>query len=276
MNPSVIEGISPNLIRFVGYGLLFFALTNYAEALIPPKFAQDPNWEFQTLGALVNSAPLPIIGFSLVFFGESKARSPIGKTVLPIVSWVPLLLGLGYLVMLFVGISATLRLNTEIATRANFVLTQQQSQFETAKNNLKSTKDENLTEIAKQLLQRNPAGSDAIKESQNNPTELRKKFEGEIQRTEATTRSRIEEDRARTSRQLLKQSIKWNAEALVSSILLIGLWAMTGWARKKPKKKRGKSSQSLDLSELTTPTATLTDDSATSANPQSEDAADQS
>lgn len=264
MNPSVIEGISPNLLRFVGYGLLFFAVANYAEALIPPRFAQDPNWEFQTLGALVNSAPLPIIGFSLIFFGESKARSPIGKTVLPIVAWLPLLMGLGYLVMMFVGISATLRLNTEISTRVNFVLTQQQTQFETARNNLKVTKDENLPEIAKQLLQRNPAGGEAIKENQNNPAELRKQFEGEIQKTEATTRSRIEEDRARTTRQLLKQSVKWNAEALVSSILLIGLWAMTGWARKKTKKKRGKSAPAMDLSDLTTPVATLPKPSETS------------
>ncbi|MEI6428225.1 MAG: HpsJ family protein [Pseudanabaena sp. ELA607] len=259
MNPSVIEGISPNLLRFVGYGLLFFTLANYAEALIPPRFAQDPNWEFQTLGALVNTAPLPIIGFSLIFFGESKARSPIGRTILPIVAWLPLLLGIGYLVMMFVGISATLRLNTEIATRANFVLTQQQTQFQTAKDNLKSAKDENLTEIAKQLLQRSPSGSEAIKENQNNPNELRKQFEGEIQKTESTARSRIEEDRTRTSRQLLKQSLKWNAEALVSSILLIGLWAMTGWSRKKSKKKRGKSSAALDLSELTATTAAPTE-----------------
>ena len=110
-NSNSTEVITANLLRFAGYGLLLLALSNFADALIPPRFGQDAGWEFSTLGKLVGTSPVPIIGLILVFYGEATARSPLGKTILKILSWLSLVLSILFIVMLLIGISAAIRIN---------------------------------------------------------------------------------------------------------------------------------------------------------------------
>lgn len=136
-NSNSTEVVTANLLRFAGYGLLLLTLSNFAEALLPPRFGQDAGWEFSTLGKLVGTSPIPIIGLVLVFYGESTARSALGKNVLKFLSWLSLLLGIFYIGMMLVGISAVIRINNDNTTQANLVSSQQLAQFNTAKENLK-------------------------------------------------------------------------------------------------------------------------------------------
>ena len=108
---SSTETITANLLRFAGYGLLLLALANFGEALIPPRFGQDPAWELGALAKLAGSSPVPIIAMVLVFYGESTARSNFGKTILKVLSWLSLLLGIFYILMTLIGISAAIRIN---------------------------------------------------------------------------------------------------------------------------------------------------------------------
>ncbi len=135
---SSTETITANLLRFAGYGLLLLALANFGEALIPPRFGQDPSWELSALAKLAGSSPVPIIGMVLVFYGESTARSPLGKTVLKILSWLSLLLGIIYIVLTLIGISAAIRINNDNNNQASAVATQQLTQFNNAKETLKT------------------------------------------------------------------------------------------------------------------------------------------
>ncbi|MCJ8280423.1 MAG: hypothetical protein MJK14_11100 [Rivularia sp. ALOHA_DT_140] len=47
---GMVDSIS--IMRWVGYGLLILALFDVIEMFIPTRF-MNPNWEFQTFGALV-------------------------------------------------------------------------------------------------------------------------------------------------------------------------------------------------------------------------------
>ncbi len=52
--------LSSSLFRLVGYGLLVLALFDLIHILIPLQL-MNPMWEFQTVGALVERVPVPLL-----------------------------------------------------------------------------------------------------------------------------------------------------------------------------------------------------------------------
>lgn len=242
-NSNSTEVITANLLRFAGYGLLLLAFSNFADALIPPRFGQDAGWEFSTLGKLVGTSPVPIIGLILVFYGEATARSPLGKTILKFLSWLSLLLSILFVVMLLIGISAAIRINGDNNNQASAVLSQQLSQFNTIKENVKNTNDANLRKAAEFIEKRSPN----LKLNKDNPTELRKQIEAEIAKNENAIKQNIQEGQTKAARQLIKQACKWYFEAIVSAFVLFGIWNQTKWTRTnlRRKKKGGKTPTSL-------------------------------
>ncbi|PZO40611.1 MAG: hypothetical protein DCF19_12035 [Pseudanabaena frigida] len=250
-NSNSTEVITANLLRFAGYGLLLLAFSNFADALIPSKFGQDATWEFSTLGKLVGISPVPIIGLILVFYGESTYRSALGKNILKFLSWLSLLLSILFAVMLLIGISAVIRINSENAAKASFAMSQQLEQFKTAKENLKNTNDVNLVRAAEFIEKRSPN----IKLNKNNPTELRNQLNSEIVKNENDIKAKVEEGQARASRQLIKQAAKWYFEAIVSAFVLFGIWHQTKWARTNSRRKKKISKVPTNLSDIaSTPT----------------------
>ncbi|WP_055075732.1 HpsJ family protein [Pseudanabaena sp. 'Roaring Creek'] len=261
-NSNSTEVITANLLRFAGYGLLLLAFSNFFDAIIPPQFGKDAPWEFSTLGKLVGTSPVPIIGLILIFYGESTARSPFGKKILKFLSWLSLLLSIIYVLMLLVGISAAIRINNDNNNQASFTLSQQLAQFNTAKENLKNTNDTNLLRAAEFIEKRSPN----IKLNKSNPAELRKQLETEIGKNEEAIKANIDTSRGRAFRQLIKQAIKWYFEAIVSAVVLFGIWSQTKWARTSIRRKK-KSKTSTSLGDIAgTPTLDLE-----SPNSQSKD-----
>lgn len=261
-NSNSTEVITANLLRFAGYGLLLLAFSNFFDAIIPPQFGKDAPWEFSTLGKLVGTSPVPIIGLILIFYGESTARSPFGKKILKFLSWLSLLLSIIYVLMLLVGISAAIRINNDNNNQASFTLSQQLAQFNTAKENLKNTNDANLLRAAEFIEKRSPN----IKLNKSNPAELRKQLETEIGKNEEAIKANIDTSRGRAFRQLIKQAIKWYFEAIVSAVVLFGIWSQTKWARTSSRRKK-KSKTSTSLGDIAgTPTLDLE-----SPNSQSKD-----
>ena len=82
-NSRFVFGIINSLpiIRWVGYGLLILALFDVIEMFIPARF-MNPNWEFQTIGALVERVAVPLIGFAFVFLAGLNERSNIETNIL--------------------------------------------------------------------------------------------------------------------------------------------------------------------------------------------------
>ncbi|MDX2256379.1 MAG: HpsJ family protein [Pseudanabaenaceae cyanobacterium bins.39] len=249
---STTENITANLVRFVGYGLLIMSISNFADALLPPRFGQDATWEFTALGKVSGSSPVTIIGLVLIFYGEATARSPFGKTILKILSWLSLVLSIFYVIMTLIGISASIRINNENNAQASLASTQQINQFNVAKENLKNTDDTNLQRVAEFIQQRSPN----LQLNRSNPTELRAQLNAEIAKSEAQIKATLEESKNRAFRQLIKQSGKSLFESLVSAVILFGIWNQTKWTRTTVKQRKKKSSKSMaDLADIaSTPT----------------------
>lgn len=224
MTESTNENRSIYRFRWVGYGLLIFALVDTIQLFIPPQFT-NPAWEFQTMGGLVERVPVPLLGFALVFFGEHFDRIALEKIALKVLSWLCLVLAILFLLMIPLGILDTVRVDTATEVQVNNQVKVQLDRFKQVEDQLNKSGPEDLKNLATQL------SNLGISVDGQNPEGLKKQILERIN----TQRPQIEEQ-AKTALsnqrlQLFKNSVKWNLGALIASTLFFILWRSTNWAR---------------------------------------------
>ncbi len=224
MSGSQEQGLSIYRLRLVGYGLLLFALADTLLVLYPPQFT-DTAWELQTMGAIVERLPVPLLGLVMVFFGEDYERNRLEDIFLKIVSWFSLLLAIAFLLLVPLGINNTLRLNAENNQNIQAQAQQRQAELEAVETQVNQSGPEQLRELAVEL---NRMG---LPVDTSKPQELK----ADILARVATAKERLPGQTQATrnsQRQLLfKNSFKWNLGALIGSILFFYIWRGTGWAR---------------------------------------------
>ncbi len=213
---------SITLLRILGYALLLLAFFDILEMLIPPNF-MNPAWEFQTLGALVERAPVPLIGLVLIFFGELHSRTKWEFPILKLISWLTLLFALLFILLIPLGILNTVRLSSQSSTHINTLSAQQISQAEQVEKQLNQATPEQLNNV----LKRQGRSSDG-----KNPQELKSQLLSEVSQAKTKIKSQAEATQSLQGLNLIKTSVKWNLGALVSGTLFFIIWKQTNWARR--------------------------------------------
>lgn len=218
---------SAGVFRPVGYGLLVLAFLNFADILIPPHF-MDPVWELQSVGALIESVPIPILGLIFVFYGEFDLRGRLEQVTVKLLSWTCLLCALLFLLLIPVVASNTIRLDQQVTTQTSDQLSQQMGQINQVEDQLSRASSEELNQFLRsQGISLDRGSSQDVKDHLlSRLNETRKQVQ--IQ----STASRISKHRS-----LLKNAVKWIIGALVSGFIFIYLWRQTHWARSKMPKQ---------------------------------------
>ncbi|MEB3247842.1 MAG: HpsJ family protein [Merismopediaceae bacterium] len=217
-----------NVFHWLGYGLLLLTLFDWIDTLTPLKF-MNPLWEFQTIGALVEKVVVPLLGFVLIFSGANWARRAWERSLLKVLSWLALVLGILYLLMVPLGILNTVRLNETNQTQILNFTDKQLGPIKTLKGQLEGVGNE--TQLA-EVLEEVKKGGIAIQPKPGESYETVKKDLLEFL-TGAQRKIETQAKEARSTQQigLIKNSVKWNLGALVAGVWLIGIWRLTGWAR---------------------------------------------
>ncbi|BBD59055.1 hypothetical protein NIES2109_18340 [Nostoc sp. HK-01] len=214
---------SMTILRVLGYGLLLLALFDIVETIFPPSF-MNPVWEFQTFGALVERVPVSLIGLALVFYGELHARSKWEFLTLRLLSWISLLLAIIFILLIPVGISNTVRLSKQSYNQINNLSQQQISQAEQVEQRLSQAKPEQIETFLK---------SQGRSVDASNPQELKEKVLSEVSQAKEKIKLQAQANQSTQRLNLLKNSVKWNLGALVTSALFFIFWKTTNWARSK-------------------------------------------
>lgn len=224
---ELVEERSRLLLCLVGYGLLLLAAFDYIHIIIPLRFT-DPLWEFQTIGALVERAAIPLLGLMFVFYRHQGYIGKLEKNILGFLSWISLLVGLLYLLMVPLGIADTWRIYNANEAQISAQLSQQRQQFEQLKGQLnQATTDEKLEQLIGSLT---PGGrSPQIK----NPEAFKDQLLAKISQAQQSIQVHADTVEATNTQALLKNSVKWNLGALVSGTLFILIWHLTNWARRR-------------------------------------------
>ena len=130
-----------SILRFLGYALLLFTEFDLADTLTPLQL-MNPNWEFQTIGALVEKVVVPLMGFVLIFTGAMTERRRWEMKALGIFSWLALIVGLIYCLMVPLGIVNTIRINEINKTQVTSQLDKQPAQIKEVQTQLSSISNE--------------------------------------------------------------------------------------------------------------------------------------
>ena len=221
---------SSSLLPYAGYALLAFSIINFLHILIPPNFT-NTTWEMQAMGQIVGQVWAPLLGLIFIF----SHRDTVSKwemKILWILSWLSLLFGLFYLLMLPLGVHNTRRIqqlrNQQISTR----IAQQTQQIQNVKSRLQAVNSpESLARFASNL------NGQALREVEDFQS-TKKQFLNRIERAEESLREQGEASRKNAKIALIKDSLKSNLIAMVAGIWFIGLWWKTQWARMSLRSRR--------------------------------------
>ncbi|MDY7012043.1 MAG: HpsJ family protein [Cyanobacteriota bacterium] len=215
----------------MGYGLIVLALFDVFETFYPAYF-MNAAWEFQTIGALVERVPVPLIGLWLVFYGKDDYRERWEKFLLRFLSWFSLIVGIGFFLLIPLGVNAAIRLNFQNEYQANIQVDRQMSQLQDMKAQLNDASTEQL----KGLVSQSQGTLPELKTAEDEKT-LRSQLAKQLTQSERALdeQSRTVKENQRLS--LTKSSIKWFLGATVAGILFVRLWYETRWTRWGRKRK---------------------------------------
>ncbi len=227
-NISLLRSI--HLVRWLGYGFLILSIFDLVDILFPPNF-MNPAWELQTMGQLVERVAVPLLAFVLIFFGERNSRDRWEVPVLNLLSWLALLYGIIFFLLIPLGLFNTLRVdrqaNQQLSTQVNLV----QTQIQQVKEQLKTVNNPDQME---DLLSRiNPQGGTPEIDSFQQFEEIKNRLSTVVANSDQEIATRAKEARNTQRQNLFKRSIKWNLGALVAGALFVSIWKGTVWARQK-------------------------------------------
>lgn len=210
-----------NLWHWLGYGLLLLAFFDVVEIFVPPRFTNSA-WEFQTVGALVERVAVPLFSLVLVFSGKLENRPKWERPILATLSWLTLLVGLLYFLLIPLGVTSTVRLYRANIQQVEQEYKQQVSQADKVEQQLNQTTSAQLEDLVKKQG-RSLEGKD--------PQELKTQLLTQLSQAKKQIKTQAETKKSTGNLNLLKSSVKWNLGALVVGTLFITFWKATGWAR---------------------------------------------
>jgi len=198
------------LFRLAGYTLLALFLLDLLAILIPLNFT-NPVWEFQLSNQLVERAPVPILGLIFVLIGESQFR------IFKFLSWLSLLGGVLYLLLVPLSISAIIRAeqqtSAQLATRLEQIqqLKEQINQAQTS------------ADIAAILSRVNPQVTPPAIE---NPEAVKQQLLASLSQNERSLQAQAA-SRENNLWTQIKNTIKISLGALISSTFFLVIWQKT-------------------------------------------------
>jgi hypothetical protein len=221
-----IEDLSFSLLRLLGYILLIFSLIDYLAILIPPRLT-DSVWEFQAIGQMVDHVWSILLGLTFIFLHNKgsilKSRQ---LSILKLLSWVSLIIGIFYLLMLPLGINNSLTLYRNINNQFLTQQGQQQEQLQKVTEKLKTTNSpQELANLARIL---NLPNEDGARQS---PQELKNKISQQIQTVAQNSVATANAGKREQIKNLLKSAVRINLGTIIAGICLIMFWNLTRWTR---------------------------------------------
>ena len=162
----------------------------------------------------------------LVFYRREGYIGKLERKFLGCLSWVSLLLGVLYLLMLPLGVADTWRIYNANRAEISAQVAQQSQPLQQLKVKLSEAKtDDQLQKLFASLTPQKRIPQ--IKQPQSVKDQLLTK----ISQTQRNIQTQADTVGASQRQSLLKNSIKWNLGALVVGTLFIVIWRLTDWAR---------------------------------------------
>jgi hypothetical protein len=214
-NEHRTQWLSTFSLRLTGYILLALSALDMIAVLVPPGFF-NPEWEFKTIGHLVERVPVPLIGLALVFYGGLRYRRPLEKFCLRPLALLAIAAGIGYLLLVPLTISNSFRVSQANQEQQIQQLDQQLSRFRRLEQQLGTASSGQLATMMAQLNLAPPAKGQS-------PEDLKAKVVTQLNQNQGAVIQQSEANQRIQRQQHVKNSVKWVLGALLSGTCLIYL-----------------------------------------------------
>jgi len=207
------------ILPLVGYAFLGLSLLDMVTIIFPPQMA-NALWEFETIGQLVERLMFPLLGFLLIFSPRYGAVPKFEVILLKILSWLCLLWGLFYLLLLPPIIHNMVRIQAQ-----NMVQIQQQTQQQlrgviTLEQQLtQNTTDPQVQDLLQQILSQNP--------ELKSPDQAKAELVDQLNALKAKTEGQEQILQQRYQLTLRKNAFKWTIGAAMGGLTFLGIWYLT-------------------------------------------------
>jgi hypothetical protein len=208
---------SIRIARILGYGLLILAFFDLIETFMSLELMNALS-QFQTIGTLVERVPVTLIGLVLVFFGGLDERNKWELLLLKCLSWLTLLVGVLFILLIPLGIGNTVQINNILVAQVNTQYEQKISQAKGFEERVKQATPENILDVVKRQ-----GGSAAGK----TPQQIKDEILSKVDKSKAEFKTQADASKWQQQKSYLKKAVKWNLGALISGFLFISIWKYT-------------------------------------------------
>ncbi len=222
--PKNVENQPIILSRFVGYILLLFSLMDYIQIFVPIHFI-DPVWEFQTMEQLVEHIWAPLLGLTFVFI-QQQYISRFELQLLSFLSWLSLIMGLLYLILLPLGINDSISIYNDTSAQISHQAVQQKEQF----SRLSQLVNKANTNIELHNLDK-IINRQTSTQSNDSPQSLKNKLSKQVETLALHASNTAKYAQGDLAKNLIKKAVKVNLGTVLAGVSLITVWHLTYWVR---------------------------------------------
>lgn len=208
---------SIRIARILGYGLLVLAFFDLIETFMSLELMNALS-QFQTIGTLVERVPVTLIGLVLVFFGGLDERNKWELLLLKILSWLTLLVGILFILLIPLGIGNTVQINNILVAQVNTQYEQKISQAKGFEDRLRQATPENVVDVVKRQ------GGSVVGKT---PQQIKDELLSKVDKSKADFKTQADASKWQQQKGYLKKAVKWNLGALITGFLFISIWKYT-------------------------------------------------
>ncbi|MGD1921571.1 MAG: HpsJ family protein [Pleurocapsa sp.] len=222
-----VEQESTKIVNIVGYIILAVVLINYAFLLVSAQFFNS-NWVHSTTGNLVENGWGILLGFLFIFYRRDQdIVKPKEIIVLKVISWLTLLMGIGYFLLAPLVIGNAFRIHRAAKAQVLTQVNAASSQVELYSQQLDNATDQQLAVMLKKYQQQAP-GLDI-----NSGQQLKETLSGKAQEKQQQAKKALQKQLKVQQKSLFKTTAKWAMIATLTGMCLMLIWKYTAWARVK-------------------------------------------
>lgn len=220
---DITEKHSYKFANLLGYIILTLMVVDYGSLLIPPQFF-NPTWEIETIGEIIETVFVTLLGFMLIFFRPQQQSIKHSELkILALLSWLALILGIICFLLTPLLISNCLRLNANNQAQINLQLANQNQQFEQATLDLNKLNNEQIQNLWVKANQ-NSAPTIAV-------TQQKQQLVTQIQQRQQATKQQLQQSLKNNQLSLFKMTFKWMLGAIIAGVYFVYIWQYTKWVR---------------------------------------------
>ncbi|MEM9218985.1 MAG: HpsJ family protein [Cyanobacteria bacterium P01_F01_bin.150] len=210
------------VMRWIGYLLVALFLLDIV-ALLYPLDLMNPEWEFQTVGNIVERIVVPIMGLGFIFWGEGHLRRKWEMLLINLLSWTTLVAAVVLIIAFpLILVTSSQRIAVQIDTNFGDQYQQQVAQAEALQEQIESSSQADFVAFLE---------SQGGTEVTNSPEEARQNMLDGIVTARQELRNQITKEINQRKMLVKKNSAKWILGAMISGFCLAYVWYLTRWAR---------------------------------------------